>query len=866
MSYACSAVSDDKWSCIASADGPYKNAHCDYACGYDCQNGMCVPTLDGPYTTAGCSGKCSMFGCATKAPFGCYPWDERTMSGVDSPSTLPPYVERLLRDELGDAQDPQPYVSSTCDGKCITEPRYVCENGTCVVSTTPGTGTSLLECQSTCRKYECRVSSSGGNPVCGKISGPYNPQSDGFDTQASCSAVCETRWRCNKATGVCLRDVKYGDILFDNAFKKKEECVCEKQQGAQEDYQCVDNACQLVTGYTNPDQPVFHSKQSCGNSGCGRYSCDFKTSSCYLDKNGIYTDSGCKGECNTKYSYESDTKICTPGPTGTLTQAECQDLQKGKGYACDPVAGQCVQKTGQQTKAQCEANCNVKYYTCNTETHQCEEDKRVDITPEEKLTSTAYACHQKCKVPELPYYFDAPEIYAAGSVFNNLGFGFPVGNGTFNLQTLRFIENKKDVDGKPKPEDAAFCAGFQIFKDFVYVYNPDFRYQNYIKSSFQNKTTRSATLTTNTQSLVNTITANANITLSYSAMVVSAEAQASVETKSEVQMHSSVQSSTINIVNQAGEMRLEMTQCIALENINPLFIQKVMQLPVTSSLLMSVAERAAYEEFLFGYDKKAKPEDKNLQNPGSFFVTYISLGTRYKQTTSRQSSDMSTLNELKASACASVSAFGGSVGACASYGTGESTNVANKSFSKTTQVTGGPRDAKSRIISAVDSEGNSTLNPIDMLQWMDCPMKFNEVIGYKYMSVWDLLINLAQQIRATERQPTGYWYDRRAVPFPDDPALKSEFATEECNIRYEPGNGQYNTSSCDYTAGQPKVYTFSEALLVRAKLLRDVFNEHADTVANGWEDHRLGVPLRKVKFPKHYRGHLRVLNRKINTH
>jgi hypothetical protein len=92
----------------------------------------------------------------------------------------------------------------------------------------------------------------------------------------------------------------------------------------------------------------------------------------------------------------------------------------------------------------------------------------------------------------LPYYFDAPEAYAAGSIFNNLGFGFPVGNGTFNLQTLRFIEKKIDVDGKPKPEDAAFCAGFQIFKDFVYVYNPDFRYQNYIKSSFQNKTTRSA--------------------------------------------------------------------------------------------------------------------------------------------------------------------------------------------------------------------------------------------------------------------------------------------------------------------------------------------------------------------------------------
>lgn len=870
MSYACSEISSNEWSCVASADGPYKNSNCNYACGYDCLNKNCVPTLGGPYTKSGCNGKCSMYGCATKAPFGCYPWDEQTMSGVESPSSLPPYVERFLSDERQfGAGEPQAYVSPTCDNKCATQPAYVCENGTCVISTVPGKGTPLGECQSTCRKYECRVSSGGGNPICAKKSGPYNPNSDGFDTQASCTAVCETRWRCNKATGTCLRNVKYGDILFDSAFKTMEECIangCEKQQGAQEDYQCISDACQLVTGYTNPDQPVFHSKQSCSASGCGRYSCDFKTSSCFLDKKGIYADSGCDGQCNKKYNFNSETKSCIEAADGTLTLADCQDLQQNKGYACDPVAGQCVQYKGQQTKADCEKKCNVKYYTCNAETHQCEEDTRVNISPEEKLTSTAYACHKKCKLPELPYYFDAPQAYAAGSIFNNLGFGFPVGNGTFNLQTLRFIEKKIDVDGKPKPEDAAFCAGFQIFKDFVYVYNPDFRYQNYIKSSFQNKTTRSATLTSNTQSLVNTITANANITLSYSAMVVSAEAQASVETKSEVQMHSSVQSSTINIVNQAGEMRLEMTQCIALENINPLFIEKVMQLPVTSSLLMSADERAIYEQFLFGYKKDAKPEDKNIQNPGSFFVTYIALGTRYKQTTSRLSSDMSTLNELKASACASVSAFGGSVGACASYGTQTGTDVSNKSFTKTTQVTGGSRESKNRILEATDPDESSSLNPIDMLEWMDGPMKFNEVIGYKYMSVWDLLVNLAQQIRATERQPTGYSYDRRAVPLPDDPALALEFATEECNLYYGTGNGQYDTSSCNYLSDQPRVYTFSQALLVRAKLLRDVFNEHADTVHNCWEDHSLGMPLRKVKFPKHYRGHLRVINRKMHTH
>ena len=857
MSYDCieeSGGGSSAWACVASDTGPYKTSTCDNQCGYDCQNGKCVPARGGPFLTPGCGNKCSMFGCSTKVPFGCVPWDERSMGAVEADPIVVPDNFKLK----GTSYEPekQSYATNTCNGECSTEPKYVCENGTCVMSATPGTGTSLSDCQAGCRKYACKISSNG-KAGCFKSMGPYNPQSDGFDSKDACSAVCAAKWGCDPPTGKCLKTVKYGDILFDSAFETEEECAANGCVKGKAEYQCYENQCKAVTGYSDPNLgDVYTDERTCSSNGCGRYTCDYMSGTCMLDKKGIYPDKGqCDKDCNQRYTKKD--AGCVLDPNGTMSLKECQDLLQGKGYSCDPIAGQCVQNPlspVQLSKADCEKDTTCgKFYKCNKDKHRCELDNTV-LTPEQKKESTAYACHLQCKETPIPDHFDAPDFFSVGSSFNSLGSGFPVGNGTFNLQTLRLVDASNPGSG-----DGQSCAGFQIFKDEVYAYNPDFRYQNFVKSSFQNKTTRSATLTDNTRSLISSITANASIDLSFNASSVSAEAQASVETKQECQMTTNVQCSSINIMNQSGEMRLDMTKCISLENMNPLFIERVMQLPVTSALLMSDREREQYEAFLFDYKIETKVGERNLQNPGSFFVTYVAIGTRYKQTTSRVSSDMSTLNELKASACASVSVFSVTVGACASYGSSSSSGSSNTSFSKTTKVWGGPSDLQTKILNTADASGNSTLDPIDLLEWMDCPMRENGVIQYKYMSVWDLLVNLAQQVRALERTPDGFSYARRKVAAPDDPELATEFATEECNITS--GAGPYTTSTCGYASGQSRVYTFSQALLVRAKLLRDVFNDHADNVANGYDEHRMGRPLSQVKFPKYYKGHRRVLAR-----
>lgn len=186
---------------------------CNEACTtYNCLNGVCTPEYksNGPrFTKSQCLGICGKYECT---PAGCRPGS----NGVPLPQCEQNCNKYHCQDKAkrlcvpvfypGNELKEGDYKTENCDDKCKPDPRYICDNGTCV----DNANGYLTKCPT---DDGCKLVWTGtvGSPACAqepKILAQQSGRGDGYPEEGNCLQAM--KYSCKN--GRCVIDPTGTDL------------------------------------------------------------------------------------------------------------------------------------------------------------------------------------------------------------------------------------------------------------------------------------------------------------------------------------------------------------------------------------------------------------------------------------------------------------------------------------------------------------------------------------------------------------------------------------------------------------------------------------------------------------------------------
>jgi len=225
------------------------------------------------------------------------------------------------------------------------------------------------------------------------------------------------------------------------------------------------------------------------------------------------------------------------------------------------------------------------------------------------------------------------------------------------------------------------------------------------------------------ESFVKTVNTDSSLSGSYPTQSLTAKGSVSVLTGYSVHDTSHFHSTQLDVtvVTRAVDL-LQTSACLGSEsNYNSDYLSRLAALPLISDP-EETSQWAPYVNF--------------LEDQGSHMMIQQSIGSRFQQWESSESSSSSTANTLKVKACASVEGVGGKTGwsveGCAAYSNSQKQSALATSTQSLRLILGGSTDARLALTEEMSEE--------NLQAFIASAEQGTHAVAYAFKPVWEMLI------------------------------------------------------------------------------------------------------------------------------